>query len=143
MAIGSSLQMIHYRLAASLILAEVSFRSSDRFRERLAPYFTPVSMPLSFRFVNTFFSVSAGLVGVMALVFGSYALYWHYAAKVPTSPIVLYASHDSGVGGTTVGLSSGRHLSLRERGVYRFRCGHGSLHANRWFAYCGLRSRFS
>jgi len=48
----------------------------------------------------------------MALVFGSYALYWHYAAKVPTSPIVLYASHDSGVGGTT--------LIFRADGTFRY-----------------------
>ena len=57
-------------------------------------------MPLSPRFVNSCFSVSAGLVGVMALAFGSYAFYRHYATKDPTSPIVLFASYDSGVGGT-------------------------------------------
>ena len=57
-------------------------------------------MPLSSRFVNTFFSVSAGLVGVMALAFGSYAFYWHYATKAPISPIVLFASYHSGVAGT-------------------------------------------
>ncbi|SFQ82651.1 hypothetical protein [Hymenobacter arizonensis] len=57
-------------------------------------------MPLSSRFVNIFFSVSAGLVGVMALAFGSYAFYRHYAMEAPTSPIVLFASYDSGVAGT-------------------------------------------
>ena len=48
----------------------------------------------------------------MALVFGSYALYWHYAAKVPTNPIVLFASYDSGVGGTT--------LVFRVDGTFRY-----------------------
>jgi hypothetical protein len=69
-------------------------------------------MPLSSRFVNTFFSVSAGLVSIMALAFGSYAFYRHYALKAPTSPIVLFASYDSGVAGTL--------LIFRADGTFRY-----------------------
>ena len=56
-------------------------------------------MPFSSRFVNTFLSVAAGLVAVMALAFGSFALYRHYATQA-LSPTVLFASYHSGVAGT-------------------------------------------
>ena len=69
-------------------------------------------MPLSSRFVNIFFSVSAGLVSIMALALGSYAFYWHYATKAPTSPIVLFASCNSGVAGTM--------LVFRADGTFRY-----------------------
>jgi len=61
---------------------------------------------------SALFSVSAGLVGFIALAFGSHAFYRHYAMKYPTSPIILFASYDSGVGGTM--------LVFRADGTFRY-----------------------
>jgi hypothetical protein len=50
--------------------------------------------------VNKFFLFSALLVGVAALVLFSYALFRHLVPEAPVSPVLLFASYDSGVNGT-------------------------------------------
>ena len=65
-----------------------------------------------FREVNRFFLVSAWLVGVTVLAFMGYAFFRFLAPDDPASPVVLFASYDSGVGGT--------RLEFRADGTYRY-----------------------
>jgi hypothetical protein len=50
--------------------------------------------------MNKFFLLSALLVGVAALALFGYALFRHLVPEAPVSPMLLFASYDSGVNGT-------------------------------------------
>lgn len=50
--------------------------------------------------MNKFFSVSAWLVGVAALALFGVALFRYLVPEVPASPVLLFASYESGVNGT-------------------------------------------
>lgn len=62
--------------------------------------------------MHKFFSVSAWLVGVASLAFVGYALFRYLVPEAPPSPVVLFASYDSGVGGTM--------LAFRADGTFRY-----------------------
>lgn len=52
--------------------------------------------------MKKFFLISALLVGVAALTLFGYALFRSWVPEVPTSPVILFASYDSGVNGTVL-----------------------------------------
>ncbi|NVO32846.1 hypothetical protein [Hymenobacter lapidiphilus] len=62
--------------------------------------------------MRKFFSVSAWVVGVASLAFVGHALFRYFVPEAPPSPVVLFASYDSGVGSTL--------LEFRADGTFRY-----------------------
>lgn len=100
------------RLLSQTFFNKPASFTAPPFREQLAAESIPAPLPLYSCVVNKFFSVSALLVGAASLAFVGYALFRYLVPKAPASPIVLFASYDSGVAGTM--------LEFRADGTFRY-----------------------
>jgi hypothetical protein len=92
--------------------AQPSLFHSDRLSKQDTPGSILRPKQHYFHEMHKFFSVSAWLVGAASLAFVSYVCFRYLMPEAPPSPVVLFASYDSGVGGTL--------LEFRADGTFRY-----------------------